>query len=72
MDPDTRLADDHGSGNVRSPGNSLIPTGWHLIKSGPLCAGDKTWSAEKLAWLPVTTNSFYMAENFPAAIRKKA
>ena len=68
MDTDTRLAADHGPGHVLPPEAALIPTGWHLVKSGPLRAGDKYW--QKTAWLPVTTNSHYMAENFPAVIRK--
>lgn len=68
MDSDNRMAADHGTGNV-SASQTLIPDGWYLITSGDLRGGDKVWSSASLAWLPVTTNSNYRAEQFPAAIR---
>ncbi len=60
----------HGERSLSSPEVNLIPTGWHLVNSGPLFCGDKYWSPEKAAWFLVTVNSHYMAENFPAVIRK--
>jgi hypothetical protein len=70
VDPDTRVAGLHGDRNPRAPEVNLIPTGWHLVKSGPCCAGDKYWNPDKLAWLVITVNSHFMAEKFPAVIRK--
>jgi hypothetical protein len=70
VDSDTRLAADHGPGNVLPPENTLIPTGWHIVKSGPCRGSDKFWSTDKLAWLPITKNSGFMAEKFLAVIRK--
>jgi len=57
----------HGERDVRTP---EIPQGWEVV-TGPLLSNDRYWSAEKLIWLPVTVNSFYLAEDFPVAIRKE-
>lgn len=70
MDSDTRLAADDGTRDASSPEVNIIPTGWHLVKTGPLCAGDKYWDSELLAWAVVTVNSHYMAEYFSAVIRR--
>jgi hypothetical protein len=70
VDPDNLLADFHGDRSSRTPEVNLIPTGWHIVKSGPCRAGDKYWSTDKLAWLPITVNSDYMAEKFLAVIRR--
>ena len=36
--------------------NDLIPRGWYRLMSGLSQEGDKYWSYEMMAWLPVTVN----------------
>lgn len=47
-----------------------IPTGWHLVPSGPALGGDKYWDPDKKVWLPVTVNQGKRVEDFAAVIRR--
>jgi hypothetical protein len=53
----------------------LIPSGWYRVNKGLTLAGDKYWSYEKMAWLPVTVNSDQSQRpfsEFAAVIRKES
>jgi hypothetical protein len=50
----------------------LVLSGWTLVTEGPALGGDKYWSPQHGAWLPVTTNSNTCAEDYPAVIRKNS
>jgi hypothetical protein len=49
---------------------SLIPTGWYLLKEDPVLSGDRYWDVQRSAWLPITVNSFTDLAAYQAVIRK--
>jgi hypothetical protein len=54
-------------------GIKLVPNSWGLVKAGVTSMGDKYWSYERLAWLPVTVNgaeSGRPVAEFAAVIRR--
>jgi hypothetical protein len=45
-------------------------SGWNLVRSGQVQAGDRYWSSDRLIWLPITVNDFRDVSEFDAVIRK--